>query len=289
MRGALHPRLAAWAADGERVRTRRGERVFGRTEGTGPDVLFLHGFPTHSYDWQAQVAALSDSRRCTTPDFLGFGLSDKPRRTYSVFDQADVIEDVAAAAGIGTCALVAHDYGGTVAQVLLHRRHEGRLPFAVRSATFLNGGLLPREHRPLPIQWAMADPALGRVLSSVIGRGTIRRSFDRIFGERKICEEELDALWSGMAHADGTAISWRLLRYMEERPRHEALLVRALTEADVPLTFVWGPDDPISGEHVAETLEALLPDAAMHRLRGVGHYPQIEAPDAVTTVLREVL
>ena len=289
MSGGLHPRLRDWAEGGETVRTRRGDRVFARSEGTGPDVLFLHGFPTHSLDWEHQVSALAPERRCTVFDFLGFGLSDKPRRTYSVFDQADIAEDVARAAGIEEVALVAHDYGDTVAQVLLHRQREGRLSFRIRRAVLLNGGVLPSGHRPLPIQWAMANPALGPALSALIGRPAVRRSFDRIFGDAKISDEAFGALWSGMARGDGTAISWRLLRYMRERPANEALLVRALTEADAPITYLWGPEDPISGAHVADALEALMPDADIRRLPGVGHYPQIEAPSAVNAVLKDVL
>lgn len=289
MSAAIHPRLAAWEKGGHAARTRRGDTIFSRTEGRGPDVLFLHGFPTHSLDWQAQVAALAATRRCTTPDFLGFGLSDKPRRAYSVFEQADIIEDIARAAGIEETALIAHDYGDTVAQILLARQIQGRLPFRINKAVLLNGGVLPREHRPIPLQYAMANPWLGPVLSNLIGKSAIRRSFDRIFGERKISDDDLDALWSGMAHKDGAAISWRLLAYMRERPANEALLVSALTDTDVPVTYIWGEDDPISGGHVADALAALIPDADIRRLGGVGHYPQIEAPDTVNAILAELL
>lgn len=293
MSGDLHPRLAAWAQGGRMIRTRHGDDVFVRTEGpkrgSGPDVLFLHGFPTHSLDWQRQVDALKSTHRCTVLDFLGFGLSNKPRRTYSVFEQADIAEDAARAASVGSAALVAHDYGDTVAQVLLHRQAQGTLPFRIERAVLLNGGVLPREHRPIPIQLAMANRAAGPLLSKMVSKQTIRRSLDRIFGDRKIEADELDALWSGMAREGGAALSWHLLRYMRERPQNEALLVSALTDAGCRITFVWGPEDPISGEHVALALEDLIPDADIRRLPGVGHYPQIEAPDAVNAVLREVL
>ena len=289
MSAALHPRLAAWAEGGRMVRTRRGDRVFVRTEGEGPNVVFLHGFPTHGLDWQAQVTALRETHRCTALDFLGCGLSDKPRRAYSVFEQADIVEDAARAAGIETASLVAHDYGDTVAQVLLHRQREGVLPFRIERAVLLNGGVLPREHRPIPIQHAMANRAMGPALSRLVSKRTIRRSFDRIFGDQKIAQDELDALWSGIARQGGAAISWRLLRYMRERPENEALLVRALTDTDVPLTFVWGPDDPISGERVAKAIEALIPGADVRRLPGVGHYPQVEDPGAVNAILRDAL
>ena len=286
---SLHPALAAWSQGGRMVRTRRGHEVFARQEGEGRTLLFLHGFPTHSYDWHAQVAALSADHACLTFDFLGFGLSEKPRITYSVFDQADVTEDVLAAHAVTEAVVVSHDYGDTVHQILLHRQREGRLPFRITRGVFLNGGVLPGEHRPLPIQWAMANRTLGPVLSGILSRHAVRRSFDRIFGDQKIGEAEFAALWSGMDRAGGSEISWRLLRYMHERPRHAGLLTRALTEADVPLSFVWGPDDPISGAHVLDALRPLLPDLDAESLPGVGHYPQIEAPDAVTRHIQDRL
>ena len=283
---ALHPALAAWAEGGASVRTRRGRSVFARQEGAGPALVFLHGFPTHGYDWHAQTRALAEDHACLAFDFLGFGLSGKPRITYSVFDQADIAEDVLAAFGVTEAVIVAHDYGTTVGQILLHRQREGRLPFRVRRMVFLNGGVLPTEHRPLRIQKALASPTLGPALSQALTARTVRRSFDRIFGDRKIADDEFAALWSGMAREGGTEISWRLLRYMHERPAHADLLARALTEADCPLSFVWGPDDPISGAHVLGALGRLLPDLDAESLPGVGHYPQIEAPEAVTAHIR---
>ena len=289
---SLHPALAAWAEGGRTIRTRRGRRIFARREGpkgeagVGPVLLFLHGFPTHSYDWHAQVAALAPGHACLAFDFLGFGLSDKPSIAYSVFDQADIAEDVCAAFGVREVVLVSHDYGDTVHQVLLHRQREQRLSFRIIRGVFLNGGVLPGEHRPLPIQRAMANPVLGPLLSQVVTARTVRRSFDRIFGERKIADDEFAALWSGMDRAGGTQIRWRLHRYMHERPAHARLLARALTEADAPLSFCWGPDDPISGAHVLDALRSLLPSLDAESLPAVGHYPQIEAPDAVTAHIK---
>ena len=277
----LHPALAAWAEGGVFVRTRRGHHVFARRAGDGPALLFLHGFPTHSYDWHRQVAALSDRHACIALDFLGFGLSDKPRLAYSVFDQADVTEDACRALGVTEATVVSHDYGDTVHQVLLHRQREGRLPFRIARGVFLNGGVLPGEHRPLPIQRALASRTLGPLLSEAVTGRAVRRSLDRIFGERKITDDAFAALWSGMTRRGGTTISWRLLRYMRERPAHADLLTRALTETDVPLSFLWGPDDPISGAHVLDALGRLMPDLDAEALPGVGHYPQLEAPEAV--------
>ena len=48
-----------------------------------------------------------------------------------------------------------------------------------------------------------------------------------------------------------------------------------------------GLADPISGAHMADAFEAEVGDGAgVVRLQGVGHWPAIEAPDAVANAVR---
>src|ERR1044071_4378971 len=49
-------------------------------EGQGRPILMLHGNLTWSYLFRAIVLELRDDHRCIAPDFLGFGLSDKPNK-----------------------------------------------------------------------------------------------------------------------------------------------------------------------------------------------------------------
>lgn len=53
----------------------------------------------------------------------------------------------------------------------------------------------------------------------------------------------------------------------------------------VPIAFIWGPSDPVSGEHVIAEVERRMPGAPVAQLAGVGHWPMIEDPDAVSSVL----
>ena len=55
-------------------------------------MLVLHGFPTSSYDWQHALDVLRARRRVVMLDYPGYGLSAKPDQTYSLFEQADVVE-----------------------------------------------------------------------------------------------------------------------------------------------------------------------------------------------------
>ncbi|MFI1396167.1 alpha/beta fold hydrolase [Streptomyces sp. NPDC020681] len=112
--GRVLPPLRRWTEGGSALRI-GAHSVFVRQDGPahGAPVTLVHGFPTSSHDWAAVVPALTAAGlRVTTLDLLGFGESDKPRRhRYSVLDQASLVEEVWRRYGIGSTALVAHDYG----------------------------------------------------------------------------------------------------------------------------------------------------------------------------------
>lgn len=76
----LTSRTAAWQSEGT-LETIAGHQIFVRTRAGAsdlPPVVFLHGYPTCSYDWRHVLDRLGD-RRLVMFDFLGFGLSEKPR------------------------------------------------------------------------------------------------------------------------------------------------------------------------------------------------------------------
>ena len=61
----------------------------------------------------------------------------------------------------------------------------------------------------------------------------------------------------------------------------------------MPMRFVWGDLDPVSGGHVADRMEERLPDwpagRELQRLPDVGHWPPLEAPDEVAAAVRALL
>ena len=105
-------------------------------------MVFLHGYPTCSYDWRHALDRLGD-RRLVMFDFLGFGLSEKPRdQLYSLLMQADIVEAVVARYAREPVILVAHDMGSSVATELLARDRDRRLTFELSSALLFNASLV---------------------------------------------------------------------------------------------------------------------------------------------------
>jgi pimeloyl-ACP methyl ester carboxylesterase len=270
----------------------RGHAIAYRVEGDGPVLVAIHGFPSASWDWAPIWAQLTSRFRVVAADMIGFGDSDKPRDyAYSLVDQATLHAGLLRSLGIDVAHVLAHDYGVSVAQELL-ARHEARGAagadcVAIASICFLNGGLFPEQHRPRLVQRLLAS-AVGPVVARLATKRTLRDGLRKVFGPfTPPSDAFVDELWTLLRHADGQRVLHRLIGYMAERRVQRERWVTPLLTTRVPLRLIDGPADPVSGAHLAARYRALVPDADVVELTGIGHYPQVEAPEAVVRGLFE--
>ena len=269
-----------WRARGECFEW-RGQRIFWRAEGTGEVVLAVHGFPTASWDWWPIWPALVERYRVLTLDMIGFGFSAKPKDfAYSIMAQADLFEALLAREGVTEYRLLAHDYGLTVAQELLARAEDpARTPRPI-VACLLNGGAFPETHRAALVQKLLASP-LGPLVAKLSSYKLFAKNMKRIWGSRPIPDEELRGMWQLASANEGMAVMPKLIGYIAERRKHRERWVGALVKTRVPVRLIDGLVDPISGAHMVARYRELVPNPDVVELPGVGHYPQLEAPEAV--------
>ena len=116
--GEFSGALRAWMSRGKYMAYKNAHRIFyiaehlvpaiGAVEPEDHAVLFLHGFPTSSFDfarvWKQFASPESSLRTASqlinvthlvTFDYLGYGFSDKPLDYddhYSIFDMADMVD-----------------------------------------------------------------------------------------------------------------------------------------------------------------------------------------------------
>jgi len=277
--------LDAWRRGGEYFR-HAGRDIFVRRGGdpAAPVLLLIHGFPTASWDYAPVWDQLAARWRVLTLDLLGFGFSAKPRdHVYAIAGQADLCEAFLRAESVTSYHVLAHDYGDTVAQELVARGLAATATPGPRlkSACLLNGGIFPEAHRPLLIQRLLSSPA-GPLAARLSTRGTFAASMGRIFGrERPPTGAELDAFWALVNHGDGRAVLAAVSRYRDERRAQRERWVGALRNARVPLRFIVGMADPIAGAAMSRRYREVVPRPDVVELAGVGHYPQVEAPERV--------
>ena len=180
--------------------------------------------------------------------------------------------------------LLAHDYGVTVAQELLARHFDPKLggSLSLHSVAFLNGGLFPECHRPLFMQTIVANPYIGPIVCHLSTEAMFKKNFSSIFGpDSKPTDEELKDFWFLIKLNNGHLRFTEILSYMAQRRINRERWVNALIKSDIPLLFINGLCDPISGAHMAKRFEELIPNAQVVKLVNVGHYPQWENATSV--------
>ena len=98
------------------VRTEGAETVYA-CEGppANPPLLFVHGWAASHKFWRRTVPALSPRYRCLAPDLLGFALSEKPDRDYSMESYARWLGTFLDMLEIERLPIVAHSMGGMIA------------------------------------------------------------------------------------------------------------------------------------------------------------------------------
>ena len=117
-------------------------RIAYRCVGDGPPLLLIHGWPFDARPTALWSRVWPPHFRCYLPDTPGLGVSEWTARTdFSLPGQAATIGRLIDALGLGTCAILAHDTGATIARLLAARE-----PRRVRKLVLLNTEM--PGHRP---------------------------------------------------------------------------------------------------------------------------------------------
>jgi haloalkane dehalogenase len=82
--------------------------------GSGDPIVFLHGIPTSNYIWRNIIPHLAPLGKCIAPDLIGFGHSDKPDISYSIFDHIAYFDQFINALNLHNITLVMHGWGSVI-------------------------------------------------------------------------------------------------------------------------------------------------------------------------------
>jgi pimeloyl-ACP methyl ester carboxylesterase len=287
----LTERTRRWR-DAGAIEEALGRRLFVRRRGDGEGtlLLFLHGFPSSSYDWRALFELRAAGEAMLAFDFLGFGLSEKPRdHEYTLAWQADAAEELVRRSGATRVFVVGHDMGTSVATELMARDLRGELGFGMSGALLFNGSMLLHLAKPTVGQRLLRSP-LGPVFAQLTSERSFRAQFSRIFSpEHPLGDEEAVDQWSLLVHGGGQRIAHKTIHYMDERERFTERWHGALRDWPGALTLAWGMHDPVARTAVLDGLRELRPGVEAIELPDAGHYPQVEQPELISAAIDTAL
>ncbi|BAV45208.1 Epoxide hydrolase [Mesorhizobium loti] len=242
--------------------------------GSGPPIVFLHGFPDHGMGWRRQLEALCGRYRVIAPDLRGYGQSDAPQG-YGNYVLANLVNDVLAvlaAEKLTQAAIVGHDWGGIVAWWLAIRA-----PQVVRHLVLLSTPH-PRNHLN-----AIADPANAEMIAYI-------RSF-QVPGAAQMLNIDDLATWVADPQ-DRQALTDSLRRsspeamlgyYRANIPLGKVPSLGQLPLVKAPTLVLFGTDDPYVPVSAFDgTYREVDNVTALIALPGAGHFIHHQAAKFVT-------
>ena len=249
-------------------------------------------FPRPATIGGALSSGLSGRARTIAPDLVGFGLSDKPAAySYSLFQQADTIEELLTTLNVRTAHVVSHDLGTSLHSELLARQAEGRLGFELQSSTFLNGSMLQWLAKITPFQQLLAANAtlqqaieICRTMSPeryVQGLQSLMRRPETITAADAQVMGEL------LRYQDGHLRLPAIAGYMRERYVHADRWLGGIEKARVARAVRMGRRRPDRPRRDGPGSARRYPRAQYHELSGLGHFLLIEDPLMVSKKIEE--
>jgi pimeloyl-ACP methyl ester carboxylesterase len=255
-----------------------------RTVGTGPDVLFVHGFPVSGATFRTLLPHLADHVTCHVIDFPGAGSSRfGPSTPISIEQHVRTVRRVVDLLDFEDLAVVGHDSGGMIARHALAGDDRVRAfglvnteqpqGLTMRFRSFLWAGHLPGFGAGL--RWAVGRPAVGRnplVLGGAfVDRSLLDGEFDEFF-LRPLVEvpARLDAALRLLDSFD--------VRYIRE-------LGGVHRRIEVPVQLVWGERDPFFPVRRAREMVGTFPDARLAVVPGAALFSHEERPAEVARAL----
>ena len=238
----------------------------------GLPIVFANSLGTDFRIWDRVIAQLPAGLKILRYDMRGHGLSDAPEGEYPM---ADLVADVAGlmdAVGIGQAVFVGLSIGGIVAQGLAVER-----PDLVRAAVLSNtaakiGTEQSWSDRIATVRANGIEAIADNVMKLWFSRGFHTERADELVGWRHMLTRTPLAGYLGscaaVAHTD--------LRESTPSIRQPVLAIGGDADGSTP------PD------LVRETA-ATIPGARFELLRGAGHIPCVEAPEAYAALLTSFL
>lgn len=238
------------------VKVGEGVHLFTQDWGSGPPIVFIHGWPLSHRIFEYPMRALADHFRVIGIDLRGFGASDKPWEGNNYDTWAGDVARVIQSLGLREVMLVGYGMGGAIA-VNCVALHEG-LPvkkLALLAATVPAAAPTPEGQGQFRkfIEMHLADPA--KFTHEFIAEGF----------HRQVSEEYLRWL-----EAIGTTASLHARgRGLEEMLTCD--LTEEMARIVLPTRIFHGVYDRVVPFTDAETQQRLIQGAGVVRFEKSGH------------------
>jgi epoxide hydrolase 4 len=269
-----------------------GVRLHYVTQGEGPLMLMLHGFPEFWYSWRHQIPEFAKDHKVVALDLRGYNDSDKPKET-TAYQMQELVKDVEGAVrvlGYDRCVLVGHDWGGAIAwQVayaaprLIERLIVLNLP---HPAKFTQGIRTPQQLLRSWYIFFFQLPFLPELVLQANDYQLVAEAFSRMAIDKSAFAATDLAAYKHAAAKPGALTA--MINYYRNLLQ-PGLMQQSWSKLTVPTLLIWGEQDTALGIELTYGTEAYVEDLAIRYIPNCSHWVQQEQPALVNQYMREFL
>lgn len=268
-----------------------GIRLHYVTQGEGPLMLMLHGFPEFWYSWRHQIPEFAKNYKVVALDLRGYNDSDKPQEesAYVMSELITDIEGVIKGLGYDRCILVGHDWGGAIAWYFAYAHPEMVERLIVLNlphpAKFAEGLRTPQQLMRSWYTFFFQIPALPEFLIQMSDYQMIENAFMGMAVDKSTFSQADIEAYKDAAAKRGALTA--MINYY--RSAFGSFGQQEWSLLDVPTLMIWAEEDTALGKELTYGTEEYVRDFQVHYIPNCSHWVQQERPELVIQYIREFL
>jgi len=272
--------------------TTNGVKLHYVTQGEGPLILMLHGFPEFWYSWRHQIPEFAQDFKVVALDLRGYNDSDKPaaKSAYVMAEFIKDVEGVIKGLGYDRCVLVGHDWGGAIAWnfayaypemverlIVLNMPHPAKFAEAIRT---------PQQLLRSSYVFFFQLPWLPEMLIQLADYQAVETALKGMaVNKSTFTQKDLEVYKDAAAKRGAMTAALNYYRNIFQ----QGMLKQDWRVLEVPTLMIWGEKDPALGKELTYGTEADVKDFQLKYIPNCSHWVQQEQPQLVNKYMREFL
>ena len=239
-----------------------------------PAIVLLHGVGANSMHWRYQLAGLSDAFRVIAWNAPGYILSDAFKTEWPTCqDYSDALADFLAAVKLDRVNIVGNSFGSRVAQCFAIHQPSRVIKLAM-TGTGIGPKGMPEEERAKIVatregQIAKGGYGFGARVNALLGKNASEQTINLVRDVVRATSPRGFMHGVKLGMVDG----------------YDPETVAAKVTA--PVLMISGSEDRVNPiDKNAAILAKAMPKAKLEIIEGIGHLPEVEAPDRINAMLR---